>query len=52
MGKSACPVRKKRCVLNRGRGPHEQSTELVEPQLRLIIVRQSSGTFHLADERI
>jgi hypothetical protein len=43
---------KKRRILNRGRGLREDSVELVELRLRRVVVRQSSGTFHLASNRI
>jgi len=39
-------------ILGRGRGLREHSIELVEPRLRFVVVRQSSGAFHLADDRI
>jgi hypothetical protein len=43
---------KERGILGRGRGLREQGIELVEPRLRFVVVRQSSGAFHLADNRI
>ena len=41
-----------RGVLDRGRGLREHRIELVELRLRRIVVRQSGGAFHLADDRI
>ena len=43
---------KERSVLRRGRGLREHRIELVELRLRGVVVRQSGGTFHLADDRI
>ena len=43
---------KERRILGRGRGLREHRIELVEPRLRVVVVRQSSGAFHLADDRI
>ena len=41
-----------RGVLDRGRGLREHRIELVELRLRRVVVRQSGGAFHLADDRI
>ena len=43
---------KERGILRRGRGLRQQRIELVELRLRCVVVRQSGGTFHLADDRI
>ena len=43
----------KQCrIVIRGRGLREQRVELVELRLRGVVVRKSSGAFHLADDRI
>jgi len=39
-------------ILGRGRGLREHRIELVKLGLRFVIVRQSGGAFHLADDRI
>ena len=41
-----------RGILFGGRGLCQQRIELVELRLRGVVVRQSGGTFHLADDRI
>ena len=43
---------KERRVLDRGRGLREQGFELVELRVRLVVMRQFGGAFHLADDRI
>jgi hypothetical protein len=43
---------KERCVPLRGRGLRQDRIELVEPRLHGVVVRQSGGTFHLANDRI
>ena len=39
-------------ILDRGRGLCEHRIELVELRLRCVVVRQSGGALHLADDRI
>ena len=41
-----------RGILRRCRGLSERHIELVEFRFRGVVMRQSSGTFHLADDRI
>jgi hypothetical protein len=41
-----------RSVLNRGRSLRQHCIELVEPRLRGVVVHQTGGAFHLADDRI
>ena len=39
-------------ILSRGRGIREHGIEFVEPCLRFVVVRQPSGTLHLANDWI
>ena len=45
-------LRKERGILDTGRVLREQGIELVEPRFRRVVVHESSGTFHLADDGI